>query len=285
MNKVLDEQLKKLDVPYVDNYILHALNKDSFAKFQSFHYQDFLRQAIRDGRIRRTGFSFHDDRETFFKILNDWDEWGMCQIQFNYLDVQEQATEDGLKEAGKRGIPVVIMEPLRGGSLANPPADIRGMMEKHEKKRSPVEWAFAFVADYPQVATILSGMSTEEQLTDNLRIFDSLTVGGMTEEDKQFTTALKDAYLARMPVKCTGCEYCQPCPQEVHIPDIFEAYNHAKMFDQPGRFTRAYAHMMEKAQDGSRCVQCGHCESVCPQQLPIIDWLQRIDREYQENKA
>lgn len=285
LNKVLDEQLKKLDVPYVDNYILHALNKDSFAKFQSFHYKDFLRQAMKDGRIRRTGFSFHDDRETFFHILNDWDQWGMCQIQFNYLDDQEQATEAGLREAGRRGIPVVIMEPLRGGSLANPPANIQAMMDQNEKKRSAVEWAFAFVADYPEVATILSGMSTPEQLEDNLRIFDTLTVGGMTEEDRKFAQALKQAYLARMPVKCTGCAYCQPCPQGVHIPDIFECYNSSNMFDQPDRFQRRYAHLIRQNSDASHCVQCGACEGVCPQQLPIIDWLQRIDREYQETKA
>ena len=285
MNRVLDEQLKKLDVPYVDFYILHALNKDTFAKMQSFHYQDFLRQAIRDGRIKRTGFSFHDDRETFLKILRDWDQWGMAQIQFNYLDDQEQATEEGLKEAGKRGVPLVIMEPLRGGALANPPADVARLIAEKGKKRSAVEWAFAFVADYPQVATILSGMSTEEQLTDNLRIFDTLTVGGMTEEDRRFTSALKAAYLSRMPVKCTGCAYCQPCPQNVHIPDIFESYNESKMFDRTQRFARSYARMKEKEMDASRCVQCGHCESVCPQQLPIIDWLQKVDGEYTELTA
>lgn len=284
MNRVLDEQLKKLDVPYVDFYILHAMNRDTFAKLQSFHYQDFLRQALKDGRIRHTGFSFHDDYQTFLQILNDWDGWGMAQIQFNYLDDDKQATEAGLQEAGKRGVPIVVMEPLRGGALANPPANVAQKIAENEKQRSAVEWAFAYIADYPQVATILSGMSNEQQLDDNLRIFDGLTVGGMTEEDKRFVQSLKQAYLSRMPVGCTGCAYCQPCPQDVRIPRIFGAYNESKMFDRPGQFLHAYGELADKGLDASHCVQCGHCESVCPQQLPIIDWLQRVDAEFRQQK-
>ena len=283
MNRLLDEQLKKLDVPSVDFYLLHAMSRDRLDKMQAFHYQDFCREALSDGRVKHIGFSFHDDKETFFKILNDWDGWGLAQIQFNYLDDQEQATVEGLREAGRRSIPIVVMEPLRGGALANPPANVKELMDKSEVKRSPVEWAFAYVADYPEVATILSGMSTPEQLEDNLRIFDTLTVGGMTDKDRQFAKELKQAYLSRMPVKCTACQYCQPCPQDVHIPDIFQAYNNAKMFDRPGQFVRSYARLEEKGFDASHCVQCGACESACPQHLFIIDWLQRIDGEYRQS--
>ncbi|MBR1586348.1 MAG: aldo/keto reductase [Clostridia bacterium] len=279
MNRLLDEQLKKLDVPYVDFYLLHALDKDRIAKMRAFHYQDFFRQAIADGRVKHAGFSFHDDRQTFLDILGDWDQWGMAQIQYNYLDDQDQATEAGLIEAGKRGVPIVVMEPLRGGALANPPLNVKQMMDAHPSHRSAVEWAFAYIANYPQVATILSGMSTEEQLTDNLQVFDRVTVGGLTADEQAFTAQLKQAYLSRMPVKCTGCRYCQPCPQNVHIPTIFEAYNQAKMFDQPDRFTRRYNDLQKKNQDASQCVQCGACESACPQHLPIIDWLQKIGRE------
>lgn len=284
MNKVLDEQLKKLDVPYVDFYILHALNKDSFAKLQSFHYPEFLKQALKDGRIKHTGFSFHDDHETFVKILKDFDNWGMAQIQYNYLDDEIQATEKGLRLAGQMGIPLVIMEPLRGGALANPPANVAEVIKNHEKQRSAVEWAFAYIADYAEVATILSGMSNEAQLMDNIAIFDKLTVGGMTEEDKKLVKSLKEAYLSRMPVKCTGCEYCIPCPQDVRIPKIFAAYNDSKKFDNEGSFLRRYADFAKNGHDGSKCIQCGHCEGLCPQQLPIMDWLQKIDQEYQQKK-
>lgn len=282
MNRLLDEQLKKLDVPYVDFYLLHAMNGERMDKMTAFHYKDFLAQAVRDGRIKRPGFSFHDGKEAFLRILHDYDNWGMAQIQFNYLDDQEQATVDGLREAGRMGVPIVVMEPLRGGALANPPQNVRALMENNPRKRSAVEWAFAYIADYPEVATILSGMSNQQQLDDNLRVFDTLTVGGMTDADRQFAKELKQAYLSRMPVKCTACQYCQPCPQNVHIPDIFQAYNSARMFDDPGRFLGRYREMAEKGFDASQCVQCGACEAACPQHLSIIDWLQTIDKEYRE---
>jgi len=281
MNRLLDEQLKKLDVPYVDFYLMHAMDKGRMDKLQAFHYKDFLKQAVKDGRIKHPGFSFHDDHDTFLRILHDYD-WGMAQIQFNYLDDEEQAGEKGLREAGKCGVPLVIMEPLRGGALANPPQNVKDLIANNPHQRSAVEWAFAYVADYAEVATILSGMSTPEQLDDNLRIFDTLTVGGMTEADRAFAKELKKAYLSRMPVKCTGCQYCQPCPQNVHIPDIFQGYNQGKMFDQPGRFINNYRGQIERGFDASHCVQCGSCEAACPQHLSIIDWLQTIDQEYHE---
>ena len=279
MNRLLDEQLRKLDVPYVDYYLLHAMDKDRLEKMQALHYQEFYRQALADGRVKHAGFSFHDDKDTFLRILHDYDQWGLCQIQFNFLDDQDQATEAGLRKAGRQGVPVVVMEPLRGGALANPPEDVNRLIQRQEPRRSAVEWAFAFIADYPEVATILSGMSSREQLEENLRIFDGLSVGGLTDEDRRFIARLKETYLARMPVKCTGCQYCQPCPQDVRIPEIFEAYNNARMFDQPARFFQHYAHLEQQQKGASRCVQCGACEAACPQHLPIIEWLQRIRRE------
>jgi len=284
LNKLLDEQLKKLDVPYVDFYILHALNKDSFEKMQAFHYKEFYKQALKDGRIKHTGFSFHDGKQAFETILKDYDNWGLAQIQFNYLDDQEQATEEGLKLAGKMGVPIVIMEPLRGGALATPPANVAQLISDHPSRRSAVEWAFAYVANYAEVATILSGMSTEEQLDDNLRIFESLKVDGLTQADVAFTAQLKQAYLSRMPIKCTGCAYCVPCPQEVAIPRIFAAYNEMHKFDRPGNLAWGYRQQVEKGHDASKCVQCGACEAACPQQLPIIDWLQKVDQAYQQIK-
>ncbi|MBR6186236.1 MAG: aldo/keto reductase [Clostridia bacterium] len=280
MNRLLDEQLKKLDVPYLDFYLLHAVNKDRLDQMEAFHFQDFLLEAVRDGRIRRPGFSFHDDYDVFIRALDAFDGWGMAQIQFNYLDDETQAGEKGLREAGKRGVPIVVMEPLRGGALANPPENVARLIRESPKKRSAVEWAFSYVADYAEVATILSGMSTMEQVEDNLRIFDGLKVGGLSEEDKKFVHGLKEAYLSRMPVKCTACRYCQPCPQDVHIPEIFSFYNRGKMFDNPGFFRGRYQDLANQGFDASRCVRCGACEAACPQNLPIAEWLQTIDAEF-----
>ena len=280
MNRLLDEQLKKLDVPYLDFYLLHAMSKDRLEMIQTLHYKDFLNQAIKDGRIKHAGFSFHDDYDTFVKILHDYDNWGLAQIQFNYLDDDKQATEAGLHEAGKLGVPIVVMEPLRGGALARAPKNVQALMDTAQKKRSAVEWAFAYIADFPEVATILSGMSTEEQLEDNLKIFQNLTVGGLTDEERALIKQLKQAYISRMPIGCTGCRYCQPCPQDVHIPDIFGAYNESQMFDNPQNFANRYGRMIAAGNDASKCVACGACESICPQHLNVIDLLQKIDTEY-----
>ena len=276
MNRLLDEQLKKLDVPYVDFYLLHAMNRDRLEQMRSLHYKDFLRQALKDGRIKNAGFSFHDEYKVFSEILHDWDGWHLAQIQFNYLDNEDQATEKGLREAGKMGVPIVVMEPLRGGALANPPKIVRDLMGR----RSPIEWAFAYVADFAEVSTILSGMSAEEQLEENLKAFENLTVGGLTEEERDLVRQFKAAYRSLMPVGCTGCRYCQPCPQNVHIPDIFVAYNESRMFSDPGTLRWHYKEHIEKGEDASKCVGCGACEGICPQHRPIIDLLKKVDSEY-----
>lgn len=279
LDHILDEQLSKLDVPYLDFYIIHALNKGSFEKMKSLGYKSFLKRAKADGRIRHTGFSFHDDNKTFHEIIDDFDEWELAQIQFNYLDNDKQAGEEGLHYAGKRGIPIVIMEPLRGGLLASPPAEIAQKIADHPSGLSPVAWAFRYVANFPEVKTILSGMSTMEQMVDNLKLFDGFEANSMTDADKAFVGELKKAYLARMPIGCTGCHYCVPCPQNVQIPDIFHMYNESRMFDRPEGFVHGYSRMIEKNQDASQCVECRRCEGLCPQQLPITDWLKKVDAE------
>ena len=172
MMKLLDEQLEKLQTDHVDFYILHALNNGRLDEMNSYDYKGFYKEALTQGKIRYPGFSFHDNAEAFLRVLNDWDQWKMAQVQMNILDDENQATLAGIREAGKRGIGVVIMEPLRGGMLANPPADVKAVYEAFEDKRSPVEWAFRYLYAMPEVVTILSGMSNWEQTIENLRIFD-----------------------------------------------------------------------------------------------------------------
>jgi predicted aldo/keto reductase-like oxidoreductase len=282
LDKTLDKQLKKLDVPYVDFYILHAMNKADYEKLCALDYKGFYDRALKDGRIRHTGFSFHDDAKTFLNILNDYD-FDMAQVQFNYLDEHAQATIDGVRAAGKRGTAVVVMEPLRGGALAQPPREVRGLIEQNEHGWSPAEWALRYVAAQPEVATILSGMSTMEQLKDNLRIFSQNDVrpGALTAQDLAFTARLREEYLKRVPIGCTHCDYCQPCPRDVAIPDLFHAYNESKMLDRPAAFASAYRGFLNDEHDASRCVACGKCEKICPQHLKIISLLKTLRAEYE----
>ncbi len=278
MDRLLDDQLRKLDVSTLDFYLLHALNGEAFDKLRRLHYPAFLERAKRDGRIRHAGFSFHDDKAAFLRIIDDYD-WAMAQIQFNYLDDENQATLDGLLYAQEKGIPIVVMEPLRGGALAEPPEEIRRMMRENRRGFSPVEWAFRYAGDFSGVATILSGMSTMEQVEDNLRVFDRVVPGSLDQADHAFLKSVKQAYLARIKIGCTACNYCQPCPEGVQIPRIFEAWNEAYMLSRPASLAWEYANIIKEQGDGARCVACGQCESVCPQQLPIIASLRQVDLE------
>ena len=279
-DRLLDEQLKKLDVSYLDFYLLHALNGEAFTKLQRLNYKKFIEKAKVDGRIRHIGFSFHDDKAEFLRMIDDYD-WDLAQIQFNYLDDENQATLEGLQYAGEKGIPVVVMEPLRGGALARPPQEITDLMASQGSGRTAVDWALRYVGDFPQVATILSGMSTMDQVKDNLRVFEEVKPNSLTREEHAFIATLKQRYLARVKVGCTACNYCQPCPQGVQIPRIFGIYNEAYMFDQPQALKWRYGGVMKDGGDGSLCVECGQCEAVCPQQLPIIESLKTIHAEAQ----
>lgn len=279
MDKQLDEQLKKLGTDHIDFYLLHALNKDRWAKMKELGVLEFLDEAVKDGRILYPSFSFHDKYEVFEDIITSYD-WQMAQIQFNYLDINEQAGLKGLRLAGRRGVPVVVMEPLRGGALASPPPDVQKIIDRYPEKRSAVDWAFRYVGHFKEVAVQLSGMSTQEMVDDNLRIFDDVKPGALSERDLRMIGRLRSAYLKRMPIGCTGCAYCVPCPKNVKIPRIFAMYNRNKMFGQSdAQLTSAYADFIKDGSDASQCVSCGLCEKQCPQKLPIRQWLQTVHKE------
>lgn len=283
MDKILNEQLKKLDVPYVDFYLIHALDRERWEKMKALGVTEFLDSAVKDGRIRYPAFSFHDDYSVFRDIMTSYD-WKMAQIQFNYLDIREQAGLNGIRLAEKLGIPLVIMEPIRGGALAKAPQDVQAIIDRYPEKRSAVEWAFRYVSDFAQNAVILSGMSDEEQLKDNLRIFDDVTVGCLSDADKRLIARLRLGYKKRMPIGCTGCSYCVPCPKEVAIPRLFAAYNQANMFDTMDRFPARYENFVNNNIAADKCVKCGLCESQCPQHLPIREWLQTVHNAAQIEK-
>ncbi len=275
MMALLDEQLQKLQTDHVDFYILHAMNKDRLKQMQALDYKKFFTEALAQGKIRYPGFSFHDDYACFMDILNDWDQWKMAQVQMNILDDTNQATLEGIRECGRRNIGVVIMEPLRGGLLAHPPADVKAVYEAFADQRSPVEWAFRYLQGMPEVVTILSGMSNWAQLVDNLRIFDLDAAPVLTDAEQALFASVKATYMARTRTRCTGCEYCQPCPMGVQIPRIFRGYDGA-MLRADSSFKDGYTRIQKDEADASRCVECRQCEGACPQHLPIVDLLKEI---------
>ncbi|MBQ4551710.1 MAG: aldo/keto reductase [Clostridia bacterium] len=283
MDKMLDEQLKKLGTDHIDFYLLHALNKDRWAKMKELGVLSFLDEAVKDGRIKYPSFSFHDKYDVFEDILTSYD-WQMAQIQFNYLDINEQAGLRGLRLAGRRGVPIVVMEPLRGGALASPPPEVKKILERYPEKHSAHDWAFRYVGHFKEVAVQLSGMSTREMVDDNLKIFDDITPGCLSERDQRMIGRLRAAYKKRMPIPCTGCAYCVPCPKGVRIPKIFSVYNESKMFDKPEALPRDYGYYVKEGVDASKCVGCGLCEKQCPQSLPIREWLKTVHKEAMENK-
>ena len=281
MEATLDESLADLGVDYIDFYLLHALNRGSWAEAKKNGALEFLDDMKKKGKIKYAAFSFHDGYDTFKEIIDAYD-WDMCQIQFNYMDVENQAGLKGLRYAGSKGIPVVIMEGLLGGKLANAPDNVQALYDAFPVKRSPVEWAFRWLCNHPEVATVLSGVNSMEQCEDNLAIFDRCEVGAMTDEEAALIDSVREAYRSRTKVGCTGCRYCMPCPNDVDIPRIFATWNNLFLYNENMKGAWGYKRIIRDEHDASKCLECGACEGACPQQLGIIELLKQADSEMRE---
>lgn len=272
--KLFKEQLERLGVEYVDFYLLHALNRDYWHRSKKYKALEFLDRAKADGRIRYAGFSFHDDLSVFKDIVDSY-PWDFCQIQLNYMDEDYQAGVEGLKYAAERGLGVIIMEPLRGGRLVrNVPKEIQELFAHASQERTPAEWAFRWVANHPEVSLILSGMGNLAEVKENIRVMGEAAPLSLTEEELGIVQQAKQFYLERVKILCTDCKYCLPCPQNVAIPQIFAMYNNASIYNSFKNDKWQYNDLQKKGQDGAQCIACGQCESVCPQDLKIIETLE-----------
>ena len=276
------EQLRRLKTGYIDYYLMHQLTDFAqWEKLKDLGIREWIAEKKAAGQIRNIGFSFHGTTEMFLEILNAYD-WDFCQIQFNYLDEHTQAGRRGLEAAYEKGIPVIIMEPLRGGKLISLlPSGAKEKIAAHPSGRSAAQWGFSWLWNQPGVTVVLSGMNSREMVEENCRTASSVEPGSLTDEDLAFIEEIKDEIQKTMRVGCTGCGYCMPCPQGVDIPGLFRCYN--RMYAEnkgAGRHEYFQTVGLRKAPAfAAQCIECGKCESHCPQHLPIRKLLKEADAQ------
>ena len=269
MDRYLNEQLERLQTDHIDFYLLHGIHQRFWPGLKAMGVFEFLDSAVEDGRIRYAGFSFHDELD-FFKEAVDSYDWSFCQIQYNFMDGEFQAGTEGLKYAAEKGLATVVMEPLRGGCLTQHiPDEVQAIWNSAEVKKSPAEWAFSFVWDRPEVNLVLSGMSTLEQVKDNIEIAERCHPDMLSKDEKLLINQVRDVYMDRIHVNCTGCGYCMPCPSNVNIPLNLSLLNDVYMYRHMDKPAENYFHLSGRGMNAGKCTQCGECEDKCPQHLPV----------------
>ena len=277
METFFQEELRRLQTDHVDYYLMHMLTDvKTWDRLKALGICQWLAEKKASGAIRQVGFSYHGNSDMFCKLLEAYD-WDFCQIQYNYLDENSQAGVTGLRRAAELGLPVIIMEPLRGGRLVkNLPHDAKKLMDNHPVSRTPAQWAFQWLWDQKEVTCVLSGMNSLEMVRENVASADAAQPGTMTQEDRALLAQVVKAINANMKVGCTGCRYCMPCPRNVDIPGTFAAYNRQA---SDGYFTALKEYFMitgvRKDYTGpANCIGCGKCEQHCPQHIEIRAQLQ-----------
>ena len=276
-DRMLDEELERLQTDVIDFYLMHSINEEKWEKIQRLGLLKKAEAAVADGRIRYIGFSFHDRLEVFKRIIDGYDNWTFCQIQYNYMDVNFQAGREGLHYAADKGLPVVIMEPLRGGKLAAEIPAVKPIWDSAPIKRTPVDWALQWLWSQPEVSVVLSGMSTLKQVQENIASADRSRIGLLSAEELAIVDKVRETLLGLSPIDCTRCEYCLPCPQGVNIPRVFDYYNRAAIYGNLDEVRSAYRQNVDDAEKAGNCIQCEECLPKCPQQLPISEWMPVIE--------
>ncbi len=282
IEKYFTEELKRLRTDYIDYYLMHMLaDIKSWEKLKALGIEEWIKEKKESGKIKQIGFSYHGNSDMFCKLIDGYD-WDFCQIQYNYLDENSQAGRTGLNYAASKGIPIVIMEPLRGGRLANNlPEKAQKLFEKYEIKRTPAEWAFRWLWNQKEIMCVLSGMNSIQMIEENIKNASTSEIGELTEKDEELLKEVVAAINEKMKVPCTGCRYCMPCPKNVDIPGTFSAYN--KKYSD-GMFTALKEYVMctamrKDSTAASNCIGCGKCEQHCPQNIQIRKELKNAKKE------
>ncbi len=274
-DRILETQLERLGEDAIDFYLLHSLDDAHWKCVLEQGQLASAERALADGRIAHLGFSFHGTYDLFEEVLAATDLWEFCQLQFNYMDEEEQAGRRGLDLAAGRGLGVIVMEPIRGGMLArNLPPRVEELWEGAAVGRSPAEWALQWVWSVPEVSFVLSGMTTMEQVEENLVAAGRSRPGLLTTEELELVARVRDVYRELSPIPCTACRYCMPCPQGVDIPEVLRLYNDAHMFGDLPR-QRVYYSWIDEGARADSCTACGECESACPQGIAVAGWMEK----------
>lgn len=282
MEKYFREQLKRLRTDYVDYYLMHMLTDvKTWERLKGLGIVEWLEQKKKSGEIRQAGFSYHGNADMFCRLVDAYD-WDFCQIQYNYMDENTQAGRRGLQYAAAKGLPVIIMEPLRGGKLVNNlPKEARALFENYPVKRSPAEWAFRWLWNQVEVTCVLSGMNSTEMVEQNVETASAGDLGELGPDEEEMLRKVVQAINAGMKVGCTGCGYCMPCPRNVDIPGTFASYN--RRYSE-GKGAAFMEHFMCTALRGTsaaaaNCIECGKCEQHCPQHIEIRKELKNARRQ------
>ena len=294
-DKLLNKQLKKLQTDYIDTYLFHAMNKAGLEKLKKYNLIDKMLQAKKNGKIKYIGFSFHDTLPVFKEIV-DFYHWDVVQIQYNYMDTAIQATTEGLKYAAEKGMAMVIMEPLKGGQLANPTAEILDIMRDSKIKRTPVDWALQYLWNLPEISVVLSGMGNLQMLNENCDSADRSGVDSLNKEDLCVIDAFTKIYRKKILVPCTSCKYCLPCPSGVNIPQNFAILNNFALEKSKLRrwlYKRDYRKMANHSKklskdesngNASLCINCGICLEKCPQNINIPVELKKVNAIFKKGE-
>jgi len=283
--KYLDKQLKALDTDYIDFYLLHALNLETYNSIKKLDIIKFLEKAKSDGRIKHIGFSFHDGFSAFEQIINDYN-WAFCQIQYNILDKAYQAGEKGLNLAKEKGTGIIVMEPLRGGLINDVVKPAKDILEKLNKDKSIVDWALSWLFNNKDISTVLSGMSTLDQVKENIKIADKNEADSMSGVELEAVDRVSKIISDSIKVPCTACKYCMPCPFGVDIPSCFSNYNSYYYFKEGSKAREKlidqYNIYLDESEKAKNCTQCKACESHCPQNITISEEMQKVSALFEK---